>query len=310
MANFYELLKIQPTASEKEIEAVIIQQYDQWRRLVTHHDGNVVNQANQALALLEQMRATLLNPTKRDVYDMAVGVKDSQVGGLADPSVLFDNLQLITLPNSKQVQPEGKPASNVSSTWTCSHCHTSNPTKTKFCSKCGTQLGITCPSCSNLTNAGDPFCAECGKNIAEETTKSKELSFIKGWINSTKSQMMKLKYAPAVRALVAKGTFSEIIKVCYDVATVYDMSHSEVTYKKHNIRTDLSTGEVYWNLRNSWTSKYTLEVVVQKSQQLSRGVLILGLSDRFYELFSDVSFIVDPYTEQLLKRSNRFQMVK
>lgn len=52
-ANYYEILNLQPTASSADIQTAFENQYNQWRRLVTHHDPKVVNQANQALQALE-----------------------------------------------------------------------------------------------------------------------------------------------------------------------------------------------------------------------------------------------------------------
>ena len=56
MSNYYEILNVPTTASTAEIQTAYEQQYDQWRRLVTHQDPNVVNQANQALKALETIR--------------------------------------------------------------------------------------------------------------------------------------------------------------------------------------------------------------------------------------------------------------
>ena len=48
MATYYEFLQVAPTASVAEIEAAWEERYNHWRRLVTHHDPQVVNEANQS----------------------------------------------------------------------------------------------------------------------------------------------------------------------------------------------------------------------------------------------------------------------
>ena len=44
----------------------------------------------------------------------------------------------------------------------CSSCGTPNQAGRKFCSQCGTGLGVACPSCGTLNPASDRFCGECG----------------------------------------------------------------------------------------------------------------------------------------------------
>ena len=55
MSNYYEMLKISHAATKQEIQVAIDDRYDQCRMLVTHHDPNVVNQANMALQSLEKI---------------------------------------------------------------------------------------------------------------------------------------------------------------------------------------------------------------------------------------------------------------
>jgi class 3 adenylate cyclase/predicted ATPase len=44
----------------------------------------------------------------------------------------------------------------------CSSCGTANQAGRKFCSQCGTGLGVACPNCGTLNPASDRFCGECG----------------------------------------------------------------------------------------------------------------------------------------------------
>ncbi len=45
MPTYYEVLQISSTATLAEIEAACEAQYKHWRRLVTHHDPQVVHKA-------------------------------------------------------------------------------------------------------------------------------------------------------------------------------------------------------------------------------------------------------------------------
>ena len=67
--NYYQILGITPSATVAEVETAVEGHYNKWRRLVTHHDPNVVTRANQALQAIERIRTTLTTPDKRAVYD-------------------------------------------------------------------------------------------------------------------------------------------------------------------------------------------------------------------------------------------------
>ena len=74
MSNYYEILSIEPTATQREIETQLDNQYNRWRRLSTHHDAAVVDEANKALRTIEQIRDTLMDSNKRAAYDAGIGV--------------------------------------------------------------------------------------------------------------------------------------------------------------------------------------------------------------------------------------------
>ena len=165
MANYYEMLKISPNASPQEISNALDTQYEQWRRLVTHHDPNVVNQANQALQLLEQIRATLTDPTKRAAYDEGIGLRS--VGGLADPTAILNMPSTVMTPPAPRPIPvpaqPGLVAPSSPALWTCPKCSKENPPNTRFCFSCGTQLVRTCPECRQETSlVATGFCGNCG----------------------------------------------------------------------------------------------------------------------------------------------------
>jgi hypothetical protein len=189
MPNYYEILKCTSSASPAEIETCIETSYNQVRRLVNHHDQKVVNQANQALALLEEMRATLLDSTRRAAYDASLGMEASSLlGGLADldsapnaagaqPSgpgaAPLPFLNVAAQPAGGAVPPAVKPPPGappgtlpgVSTAWVCPKCHAANPAESLFCKTCGETLAVTCPQCSHIVEAWAQFCPTCGTRI-------------------------------------------------------------------------------------------------------------------------------------------------
>jgi transcription elongation factor Elf1 len=178
MSNYYELIELNPTATLAEIENAIDTRYNQWRALVTHHDDKIRDQANQAMRMLEQIRATLTDPAKRGVYDEAIGVKGA-TAGLVDPTAVM-NMPRVTMPPppppprppvAKQVVSEA----STSKLWACQKCGEKNPEHTQFCYNCGTQLVRECPKChKNTSLVSTGFCGNCGANY-EETVKRIEL---------------------------------------------------------------------------------------------------------------------------------------
>src|SRR5579863_7980938 len=44
----------------------------------------------------------------------------------------------------------------------CPTCSTENPTSKRFCTECGTPLGLLCASCGAALTGGEKFCGECG----------------------------------------------------------------------------------------------------------------------------------------------------
>jgi ribosomal protein L40E len=165
MPTYYHLLDLETDAKTTEIEDAIDEQYHKWRRLVTHHDPDVVTQANQALQRLEKIRATLTDSQSRAIYDEGVGL-NGDVGGLGDPDALVANAAPHSPPASPRAKVRDKePRVDV---WTCSKCHTSNPVGTRYCVSCGYEVGVECPKCSHINPATATYCSQCGVNIQEE----------------------------------------------------------------------------------------------------------------------------------------------
>ncbi|MDL1896045.1 hypothetical protein FBQ82_07220 [Anaerolineae bacterium CFX7] len=173
MANYYEMLQVQPTATDKEIETAIDARYNQWRALVTHHDDKVRDQANQAMRMLEQIRATLSDPAKRAVYDEAIGVK-GVTAGLIDPTAML-NVPRGVMPPPPPRPPMPNPtigatgAASAVNAWICPKCSVANAIGTRFCKNCGTALGRECPNCEKTIEAIAKFCPDCGVDVAKAT---------------------------------------------------------------------------------------------------------------------------------------------
>jgi curved DNA-binding protein CbpA len=162
MATYYEQLNVAPTAASSEIEATCDRLYDQWRRLVTHQDRNLAGQADRALAHLETIRFTLLDDSRRSVYDAAIGVSGT-MGGLADLSLA----EAFLAPAAQVAAPAPQlPRAKVpQSPWACPslECQAENPTNTQYCLSCGTQVVRTCPECGATTSmVRTGFCGKCG----------------------------------------------------------------------------------------------------------------------------------------------------
>jgi len=175
MDTYYDILKVEPTASVPEIEAAFELQYNQWRRLVTHHDPNVVTQANQALMTLEQVRTTLTDPTKRSAYDAGLRLGGA-VGGITDPTAVLRDAATPTFrPTPPKATRAVQPASvQRVDAWICPKCQTANPVQTRFCRKCGHQIGNDCPNCGEMVEAVAEFCQACGVNIKEAIEQKEE----------------------------------------------------------------------------------------------------------------------------------------
>jgi curved DNA-binding protein CbpA len=161
MPNYYEMLKVDFSASTQEIEAAIDEQYHKWRRLITHHDPKVTNQATQALQTLEQIRATLTDPQARAHYDSKVAAEGA--AGLTDLEAgeqMHEGLP--TLRPSEARSPEKITRLDA---WECSRCNTINTVGAQFCASCGQQVGRKCPSCGHMIHMNASHCIYCGVDV-------------------------------------------------------------------------------------------------------------------------------------------------
>ncbi|MDP9310390.1 MAG: hypothetical protein M3R24_05790 [Chloroflexota bacterium] len=199
MSTYYDMLKVASTATTREVEHAIEGQYNQWRRLITHHDPAIVNQANEAIQSLEVIRGTLMDEGKRDVYDRSIGLK-AAIGGLADPAVLLSNVS--APPPLSPRQNFGNQPSQPQNIWSCYRCQTENPPHTKYCFKCTAPLVRRCPECKNETSLiATGNCGTCGLQfeVAEQrerirqeaTTLRQELQSIEKQVGADQQKLAK-----------------------------------------------------------------------------------------------------------------------
>jgi ribosomal protein L40E len=176
MPTYYEILEMPPTATTAEIETALEARYHQWRRLVTHHDPNVVNQANQALQRLETIRVTLTHPERRAAYDAQIRKGQGTMGGLGDPSAATPQVVPAPLPapvSEPDPQPVNEAMERVDA-WVCPECQRVNAPGSAYCKQCGHTIGRPCPKCGAMVEISAVFCSHCGVNIAN-AARQKEL---------------------------------------------------------------------------------------------------------------------------------------
>ncbi len=165
MQDFYSLLEIDRSATVDQISTAIDEQYDKWRRLTSHHDAQLQNQANQALFQIEQARNTLLDLTKKGPYDVELGA-----GGIADPDAIHQHSGLHS-PLTPLRSPISSTALERTDAWVCNSCKKANPIGSIHCQQCGRSVGQICVKCDTTSPATAKFCLSCGVNLAELKTQ-------------------------------------------------------------------------------------------------------------------------------------------
>ncbi len=165
MTSYYEVIDLAPTATPDAIRAACDAKYDQWHRLVTHHDQAIRHQAETAIQTIETIRSVLLDPQRRSGYDAGVGLGGA-IGGLADPSALLQVSAQATMAPPKPIGAKQVPdvtEKTLATLWACPRCRSENQPNTRFCLNCGTQLVRTCPECKKETSlAATGICGSCG----------------------------------------------------------------------------------------------------------------------------------------------------
>ena len=192
MINYYETLEIGIESSSEEIENAIDNQYNHWRQLVSHHDPETVIQANQALLVLEEIRSTLLDDTKRNNYNETLKLNE-KIGGLGDSGTVLKNLSIA----GKRKLHDKKIIDKIERTdaWVCHSCDKANRIGTSFCEKCGKIIAKPCPSCSSLAPISNEFCPNCGSNKfdAFENIKAIDLQELNNTLTSLQSHILNIE---------------------------------------------------------------------------------------------------------------------
>lgn len=169
MPNYYELLNVKPTATTPEIQVALDDKYNQYRRLVTHHDPTMVNQATQALQTIEQIREVLMSPERKAVYDETLGLSGTVVGGLSDPQSTSAQpsigmpAMVPPLAHAAQATYASTPSAPLEG-WLCTKCNSISQVGSLYCKSCGGEIGQTCPKCGKLYEKTAKFCPACGVN--------------------------------------------------------------------------------------------------------------------------------------------------
>jgi ribosomal protein L40E len=229
MPSYYEILQIAPSAGAAEIETAYETQYNQWRRLVTHHDPDIVNQANQALQALEKIRATLADPVRRAAYNEGIGIGGVS-GGLADPNAMLRAIQPPAappppLPNAPTAtQVVAPPTGLASGLWACAKCGTDNPAQTKFCFKCGNQLVRKCPACgkeASLIATGR--CGECGVDYDEAMHRNdvkRQIGLLQKEIGEKEAEHAEALAGAKDSALAGLGAVIAVVGIVFIFVTI------------------------------------------------------------------------------------------
>jgi hypothetical protein len=166
MPNYYEYLQVEPLASDQEIQAALNQKYEQCKRLSTHDDPTVAQQANVALQSLEKIRDVLLIPDRRAVYDETLGLQPTMTGSLvtSEPPPTIEAQASPSMMEDSQTTAQASPAIEVTERLRCGNCNGLNPVGTRFCLDCGNEICSPCPKCGTLYEKSKEYCPACGVN--------------------------------------------------------------------------------------------------------------------------------------------------
>lgn len=172
MENYYTILGVDASVSQGELESRWEDEYNKIRRLVTHHNPSVAEEANHKLRMLEEARNILFDPAKRAAY--TAGLADQKTSGLGDPSARSAPGPAPAALGGGYLASQPPPQQHLN-VWTCPDCGERNAVGKSYCSKCGGLLAKNCPNCQNLNQLADVYCSTCGVDI-EETIHEKKMA--------------------------------------------------------------------------------------------------------------------------------------
>lgn len=216
MPTYYEMLQLPPSASSNEIDEACERIYLTYKSLVTHHDPATAAQASQAIQQVEDIRTTLTDPSKRSIYDKAIGV-GGVTGGLLDLTAIGNPGITPVMTPPRPVTPV-MPVAAIGTAqqpglWVCPKkgCGADNPAHTKYCLKCGAQLVQDCPNCGKTASLiATQRCGECGFSY-EAATQRQNLRKREGGLGAEIEQLKRNKNAIILQKENAKKGFGWLV---------------------------------------------------------------------------------------------------
>jgi ribosomal protein L40E len=146
MANYYELLNLQPTATVAEIKEAYLRER---ARLAGESDDN---KPQEQLKELDTAYAVLVDPNQRAAYDRTLNI-----GAQSQALVLTQTPLPATVVTPQVPTPQQA----------CPHCGALNPIKATICAECGKQISRPCPQCGQQVIMGQTVCSRCNTFIPE-----------------------------------------------------------------------------------------------------------------------------------------------
>jgi ribosomal protein L40E len=146
MANYYELLNLQPIATVAEIKEAYLRER---ARLASESDDD---KAQEQLKELDTAYAVLVDPNQRAAYDRTLNI------GTQSQALVLTQAPLPATVVTPQV-PMPQQA--------CPHCGALNPIKATICAECGKQISRPCPQCGQQVIMGQTVCSRCNTFLPE-----------------------------------------------------------------------------------------------------------------------------------------------
>jgi hypothetical protein len=187
--NYYDVIGTPISATIEQIQVACDSKYDEWRRLVNHHEAAIQTQAQQALQTIETIRQTLLDPSRRAAYDTGLGLTPT-VGGLTDLSLPSASPALAPpSPNATAAAPGPQRGRAAINPWSCPNCGADNAAGTHYCPQCRTQLVRSCPACGKETSLiATGNCTNCGA-VYDSALRSARVQAVERQISDAQARL-------------------------------------------------------------------------------------------------------------------------
>lgn len=149
MTNFYQVLKIEATATSDEIKAAYARERANRIAQAGANDLGI----DEELRTLDEAYATLSESGRRAAYDRSLR-QDSTTMELTLPGQPAAPVILADAPVAQIRQ-------------SCPHCGAPNPIQATICIECGRQTTRPCPKCGQAVVLGQTVCPRCETFIPE-----------------------------------------------------------------------------------------------------------------------------------------------